>query len=440
MTKVQRRVAQIASALYKLIVLYLGEGWDMGTKSAFNRVTLWASFLFVVILGFSRLSYGMFLPGIQRVIGGSYGQLGILGTVNFIGYLVGTLCLSPLISRFPDRKHVINRMTCLVLGLTLIGSAFSNHFTQLGLWRFAIGLLSAFATVLVLSIAMEAVRPAERGVASGLIWLGGSAGILVTGLFAPYTIDPSHLQGWRYAWVIMGVFGVIAAFGFEFVTRKRGSEKIPSQTELKPRGKESVNVYRLLLDPKKHMFLILSYFFFGSGYIIYFTYLIPYLVSKGIPSLNAGLIWSAIGFAGLFNGWIGGKAIDRWPSGHTLATGLSLGTIGVSGVITNNMMFTALGATMIGLVSFITPPLMTTALLRRHVPHHAYAACLSIATAFFASGQIIGPIVGGLVVERYGLQFGVASSAIFMAIAAALAGLYGQRQRKLEIRDLPLSG
>ena len=124
------------------------------------------------------------LPG-SRGSSGSYGQLGILGTVNFIGYLVGTLCLSPLISRFPDHKHVINRLTCVFLGLTLIGSAFSDHFTQLGLWRFAIGWVSAFATVLVLSIAMDAVRPAERGVASGLIWLGGSAGILVTGLFAP---------------------------------------------------------------------------------------------------------------------------------------------------------------------------------------------------------------------------------------------------------------
>lgn len=408
----------------------------MGTKSAFNWVTLWASLLFVVILGFSRLSYGMFLPGIQRIIGGSYGELGILGTVNFIGYLVGTLCLAPLISRFPDHKHVINRMTCYLLGLAMIGSAFSCDFAQLGLWRFAIGLLSAFATVLVLSIAMDAVRPKERGIASGLIWLGGSAGILVTGLFAPFTIDPAHLQGWRYAWAIMGVFGVMAAFGFELVTQVRGSEKLPSPTESQTQDQERVHVYRLLLNPNKLLFLIGSYFFFGWGYIIYFTYLIPYLVSKGIPSLYAGLIWSGIGFAGLFNGWIGGKAIDRWPSGYTLASGLALGTIGVIGVTTNIMFFTALGAITIGLVSFITPPLMTTALLRRHVPHNAYAACLSITTAFFASGQIIGPIVGGVAVERYGLQFGVASSAIFMSIAAVLAGMYGQQQRKLGIRNL----
>lgn len=411
----------------------------MGTKSAFNWITLWASLLFVVILGFSRLSYGMFLPGIQRVIGGSYVELGILGTVNFIGYLVGTLCLSPIISRFPDRKHVINRITCYLLGLAMIGSGFSDHFMELGIWRFAIGLLSAIATVLVLSIAMDAVRATERGVASGLIWLGGSAGILVTGLFAPLTIDPTQLQGWRYAWAAMGVFGVIAAFGFDFVTKERRAANITSPPESKPRDHEHVNVYQLLLNPKKFLFLIGSYFFFGWGYIIYFTYLIPYLVSQGIPSLYAGLIWSGIGFAGLFNGWIGGKAIDRWPSGYTLAAGLSLGVVGVLGVTTNHLFITALGAVTIGLVSFITPPLMTTALLQRHVPRHAYAACLSLATTFFASGQIIGPIVGGVWVERYGLQFGVASSMIFLTIAAVLAGMFGQRQRKLEISELAFS-
>lgn len=400
----------------------------MGTKSAFSWITLWASLLFVVILGFSRLSYGLFLPGIQREIGGSYSQLGLLGTVNFIGYLVGTLCLPPMISKFPEHKVVINRLSCFLLGLAMIGSSFSQHVVQLGLWRFAIGLFSAFATVLVLSIAMDAVRATERGVASGLIWLGGSAGILVTGLFAPLTIEPSHLQGWRYAWALMGVFGVITAFGFEFVTLKKRSSSIIRSPSV--HYHEAENVYSFLLNPKKLLFLIASYFFFGWGYIIYFTYLIPYLVSKGVPSLYAELIWSTIGFAGLFNGWIGGKAIDRWPSGYTLAFGLGLGTIGVIGVTASSLFVTAIGAVIVGMVSFITPPLMTTALLRRQVSDHLYSKCLSVATAFFASGQIIGPIVAGIGVDIFGLQFGVASSAIFMAIAAVLAGLYGQLQKK----------
>lgn len=406
-------------------------------KSAFNWITLWASLLFALILGFSRLSYGLFLPGIQRGIGGSYGELGMLGTVNFVGYLFGTLCLPPLISLFQHRKNDMNRFSCLFLGLAMMGSAFSEQFIQLGIWRFMIGFFSALATVLVLSIATDAVQPAERGMASGLIWLGGSAGILVTGLFAPFTIDPTHLEGWRYAWLFMGVFGILATVGFEMVTRNERIERIIfTQPESSPRDQEQVSVYRLMFSPNRFLFLLGSYFFFGWGYIIYFTFLVPYLVDKGIPSIYAGLIWSGIGFAGLFNGLIGGRVIDRWPSGYTLALGLALGTIGVIGVTTDSIFLTSLGAVIIGLVSFITPPLMTTALLRRYAPYSVYTVCLSIATAFFALGQIIGPIAGGWVVERYGLQLGVTSSSIFMALSAVSACLYGRKQRVLEMRKL----
>jgi predicted MFS family arabinose efflux permease len=120
----------------------------------------------------------------------------------------------------------------------------------------------------------------------------------------------------------------------------------------------------------------------------------------------------------------------------TIATGLTLGTIGVLGVITGSVVLTSLGGALIGLVAFITPPLMTTALLRRKVPHDMYAACLSIATAFFAIGQIIGPLFGGWIVDRFSLQFGLTSSATFIGISAVLACMYGGIQQRLEKRNL----
>jgi len=401
-------------------------------SSAIGRTTLWASLLFAVILGFSRLSYGLFLPGIQREMGGSYVALGIMGTVNFIGYMAGTLCLPLLITRFPFGKRVLNRISCLLLGLAMIGSAFSHSFIQLGLWRFAIGALSAFATVLVLSIALDAIHPAQRGIASGFIWSGGCAGIVVTGLLAPYTIDPLHLTGWRLAWIAMGAFGVLSSFGFEAAVRGDRAATMALNEAFATPSQERVRVTSLLFSPKQLLFLMCSYFFFGWGYIIYFTYLIPYLANRGIPSLYAGLIWSAIGFAGLFNGWIGGKAIDRWPNGYTLATGLALGTMGALGAATDNVLLTSLGGMIIGLVSFITPPLMTTSLIRRKVSSDIYAACLSIATACFAFGQIVGPLFGGWAVDRFGLQAGVTSSAAFIGFSATLACMYGIIQQRLE--------
>ncbi|CAG7655090.1 reverse transcriptase domain-containing protein [Paenibacillus allorhizosphaerae] len=49
--------------------------------------------------------------------------------------------------------------------------------------------------------------------------------------------------------------------------------------------------------------------------------------------------------------------------------------------------------------------------------------------------EMLNPMIQGW--RNY---YALACSAIFMAIAAVLAGVHGQRQRKLEIRDLPLGG
>src|SRR5262245_3309425 len=53
----------------------------------------WAACSFAAILGFSRLSYGLLFPAVQRDLGGTYSGYGTLATLNFVGYLLGTLCV-----------------------------------------------------------------------------------------------------------------------------------------------------------------------------------------------------------------------------------------------------------------------------------------------------------------------------------------------------------
>lgn len=406
-------------------------------SSVFSQATLWASCLFAVILGFSRLSYGLLLPGIQRSLGGSYSLLGGVGTLNFIGYLAGTLLLPFILPRFPRRRPEMTLLSCLALGVTMLASASSTSLLQLGVWRFAIGLFSAFATVLVLSQTLDRIQPEQRGLASGLIWLGGSAGIVITGVPAPWLIDPAHTAAWRIAWVLMGAFGIAAAIGFQSVLRRHplvpristgeqpgGRSKAAAQAA-GPSVAKRRSLLRVVFHPKEQLFLSGAYFLFGWGYIVYFTYLIPYLTEQGIPSFYSGLVWAVIGLAGLFNGLLGGKAIDRWPSGYTLAAGLALGSAGVLGVLAYSLPLTLIGGAVLGLTSFLSPPVMTSALLRRTVPGESYSEALSVLTALFASGQIIGPLVGAWMADRMELRISVASGAWFMLAAAALAALYG---------------
>ena len=397
-------------------------------KPAYSWLTFWASMLFIIILGFSRLSYGLFLPTIQRVMGGTYGELGMLGALNFVGYFIGTLFLPVMLSRFSISKRRLNGLASLLLGITMMGSGLSGNLVQLGIWRLLIGLLSAISTVLVLSLTLDRIQPSQRGTASGLIWMGGSAGIAVSGFVAPSIISPIHPFAWRIAWLAMGLFGVLSSVGFETLLNR--IQKVNTETPYASlAGEKKSTNYQMIFSPRKLLFLALSYFLYGWSYIVYFTYLIPYLVKHGVPPIYAGLVWSAIGFAGMFNGFIGGKAIDRWPSGFTLSIGLAIGTVGAISVLTDNLTITFIGGMLIGMATFLSPPVMTSALLRRELSAASYASILSTFSALFAAGQMIGPLIGGWTVDQISLQAGIASSAITMLFSAGFAVAYGGTQR-----------
>lgn len=406
-------------------------------KPAFSWLTFWASMLFAIILGFSRMTYGLFLPTIQRVMGGTYGELGMLGTLNFVGYFIGTLFLPVAMSRFAIRKRRLNRIASILLGITMMGSGLSGNLAQLGIWRLLIGLFSAISTVLVLSLTLDRIQPTQRGTASGLIWMGGSAGIVVSGFVAPVVIGPSHSFAWRIAWLAMGLFGVLSAAGYEILLNRTPQMNLeaPTVSPTEPAGEEKREEYPKIFSPRKLLFLALAYFLYGWSYIVYFTYLIPYLVNHGVPTVFAGLVWSAIGFAGMFNGFIAGKAIDRWPSGFTLSIGLAIGTVGATFVMTDNFTITFIGGILIGIATFLSPPVMTSALLRRDLSAASYASVLSTFSAMFAAGQMIGPLVGGWIVDHISLQAGIASSAITMLLAAGFAAAYGLRQCQ-SVRDV----
>jgi MFS family permease len=173
----------------------------------------WAACSFAAILGFSRLSYGLLLPAVQRDLGGTYAVYGTLATLNFVGYLLGTLCL-PLVLARTQRRLALTTGASLAMNGALLASASSVTLWQLGIWRVLIGVCSAPALVLTMALTLECMAPTARGKASGLIWMGGAMGSLLSGLLAPALLTTGLSMGWRLVWVAMGIGGSLATLGF----------------------------------------------------------------------------------------------------------------------------------------------------------------------------------------------------------------------------------
>lgn len=405
--------------------------------AAWRGQTLWAAALFAATLGFARLSYGMLLPALRNTFGGSLDIYGLIGTLNFAGYLLGTLAVPPLVARIPHRSQ-LNLLAGLALGLSIAASALSSGLLVLGAWRMLIGVLSALVTVLTLALTLDTTRPDDRGLAAGIVWAGGAGGIAVSGLVVPLVLAGPP-AGWRWTWLGMGGLGLLAALGFA-----RAGRRVPPRQEAQPSSLPALRpasrtpvwpIVRSLAQPRGLLWLGLAYLGFGAGYIIYFTYLIAALRERGVPPTNVGWIWSALGATGMVSGVLWGRAIDRWPSGWTLATALLLGAGGAALVLHPNLVIVGGGAALVGFAAFIGPPLLVTALLRRAVPADAYATCFSILTALFASGQIGGPLLGAHIGAQLGLAAGVATSAALLGLSALCAAAYGVIQRQASQPD-----
>ena len=436
-----------------------------GPVRAYGALTSWAAGAFAVVLGFSRLSYGLLLPALRADLHGSYGTFGLIGSVNLAGYLLGTLAIPLVMARYRDRTR-LNTLALLAMSAAMIASATSRDVAQLAAWRLLVGVFSAPATELTIALTLERVAPAERGRASGMMWMGGAAGVVVSGLVAPLVVGTGASPAWRAVWVAMGAVGLVAAWGLRCGLRATPAPAMAAATAAATAARREPEAVRRadpgargeigrrvaaqrhgdgdedggqggqggvlatladLLRPRGTLALTLAYVAFGCGYVIYFTYFIALVTHQGLPALLAGLVWSAIGVVGAVSALLWGRAIDRRPTGFTLAAALTVGAVGALGV--DGLATDCIGALLMG-ACFIGTPTMVTALLRRAVPAARYTVSLSFLTMAFALGQMVGPSIGGVVADAHGLALGTASSAAILALAAILAAAYGLVQRR----------
>jgi len=399
-------------------------------QAANSALIWWAAASFAVIVGFSRLAYGLLLPAMRADLSGAYGSYGLVGTANFAGYLIGTLLVPPLLTRYSNRIR-LNIIALLAMNLAMLGSGSSLDLWQLGFWRLLIGLFSALATVLSMALVLERVHPAERGRATGLIWMGGSFGIVISGLIAPVIISTGSNLAWRLVWIAMGLAGIV----HRYILASRPPLARPSPGQ--PAAKISLwATMTELFQPRGLLFLTLSYFTFGFGYIIYSVYFVSYLKEQGLPEILSGLIWAATGLAGVIGGFVWGRMIDRWPTGFTLALCLVFGTVGSGLILTGLLAIEFVGAALLGL-ALIGSPVITTVLLKRAVPAERYTSSFSFVTSIFAIGQMLGPVVGGALVDSLhnqgtlvALAAGIFLTAILLGTSALCATGYGWMQGK----------
>ena len=363
--------------------------------------------VFVLSQGFGKMSYSVILPSMKDGLSLTYTQVGLIGTGNFIGYLVLATVGGFLASRFGARRVIF--LSLLVMGVGLFLTGRSDSFSFALVTRIITGIGNGGAVVPMITLPAAWFVARKRGLAMGIVNMGVGLGLSLSGLILPYCISCYGTNGWRYAWYLMGIVVLVCSFLCYALLRDHPREK--GLTMYGGQGEEStagatislLSTFQKVVGEKEIWKLACVYFMFGLSYMIYLTYFIAYLTREiGMQTAEAGRVFAILGFLSIFCGLPWGSFSDR--VGRRYASLLAYLTLAISFLLfafCKGTFALYLSAIIFGTTAFAIPVIMAAA-VGDAVGGRLAAAGFGFITLFFGIGQAFAPFIGGWIKDTTG--------------------------------------
>lgn len=365
-------------------------------------------------------------------------QLGMLASIYTIGRTAISLPAALLADRY-GRLRVIRAATALWSGLVVL-SSLAGSYLQLALLRAGVSLADGANGPADIAYISEQVPGRRQGTGLSIyslgVYLGSGLGVLVGAVVG-------ESLGWRYAFLIPGVFGMMCAI---LLYRVRGSlliDRVDAQDG--QRISFDRHTARSLFSPT------LLWIYLGSAAGVFAstgvaTWMPTYLVRYRQMSLSQAGFFAGgmILVAGTLGLLAGGAASDwlaeRSPGARRLAAALALalavpcGWLGIASYSRE----LALGAISLAGILFIFPVIPILAevnLLVRETWRATAMAVLGAVTQVF--GAVLAAPLVGLLSDRWGLAAGMALvlvvafvGALLLFASAARPGAYNLPSRE----------
>ncbi|MCB1462034.1 MAG: YbfB/YjiJ family MFS transporter [Nitratireductor sp.] len=353
-------------------------------------------------MGIGRFVYTPILPSMIDSGALDASEAGLVAGANFLGYLLGALTASA--GFFAPRRR-----TWLFLALggsaaTTAAMALSGGLAAFIVLRFLSGVLSAFAFIFITAIVLAKLAAERREPLIALHFGGVGAGIAGSAVLVSLMV--AHGAPWRELWFAAGLAAFVAFALVALLLPATERETVPVR-----RVKGTGSASRLPLAV-----FIVSYGFFGFGYVITATFINA--MAKSEPAL-AGVepyVWVMLGLAGIPSIWFWNMTTARLGVIGAYALACAVEAVGVALSVTIlSPVILLVSAALLG-GTFIAATSLGLARARLMTPENP-AGTIALMTASFGLGQMIGPVVAGILFERMG-DLALAS---WIAVAALVA-------------------
>jgi predicted MFS family arabinose efflux permease len=317
-----------------------------------------------------------------------------------------------------DRRTVMVTLTAMLVASNLL-AAFAPNFATMLLARLLLGLCIGGFWTFAPSAATQLVASGAQARAMSLVLAGVSA---ATVLGVPAGALVGTLAGWRAAF---GLTGALAAVVLAIQVWLLPA--MPPARAIRPRD---------LLTPLTRRMAqvgLLAVLFLVAGHFAAYTYLKPLLQqvfgldANGVTTLL--LAYGAVGFLGTF---VGGTLVARSVRAAALlaavllAAALLLSTVVGSGFLAGAAVVVTWG------VAFGMIPVALTGWMMEAVPD-APEAGQALLVSGFQVAIASGALLGGLVVDGWGISSAMLLSGALVLVAAVVVGGLGRAPRRLPL-------
>jgi len=381
--------------------------------------------MLTIAMGIGRFSYTSILPFMQSQTNLSITEAGYLAAINNLGYLVAAICAGFV--TFGARRSTHLRIQLVLCMLTTGLMGVTSSFSCWMLLRFVSGLSSGFIFVLASSLVLDALLADKREKWIGIFYGGVGFGIALSGFLIPMFSRYS----WRGAWIGLLVVSILLA------TMIWRTIKEPTKQHISQQGIDSDSYSdkkSSIKETNLFLFLLIVYGLEGLGYIVSATFLVSYV--KQVPNMAffSDYSWIIVGVAAvpstIFWSWYMSKRGYVKP----LVFALILQAIGVIlPVLLPNIFGVTLGSILFGGTFMGISMLAITA--ARALKPTSRTQAIALMTVFFGTGQILGPVGAGFVLDAtnsYSISLALATSVLVIAVLVMVVGSVMSTSKRLK--------
>lgn len=332
---------------------------------------------------FGRFTYSVLYIEIRDDFGLSNTVSGGIGSINLVGYLIGSLAVALTIGRLGLIKTVKCGVAGVVIGLILLSWAPNSLTAVLAL--FLTGFAAAGVWITTPALATNILGPDRRGLAIG--WVTTGVGL---GFFAACIFD-AVITDWRAVYSLEAMIG-IAAFGLLALTIT-SSPDAPISSGLSPNNLRQVPSW---------LSLCMIYGLFAIGVSLAMTFSAALLEEDaGFKERSASLMFALIGLGLALGGPTMGWLSDRIGRNSAQLVSFAFLTISCALIATGHPVAAPISTLLFG-VAFTGVVVNVTAQVSGHLSAEAFGAAYAVLTIVFGAGLAIGPQLGGIIADSSG--------------------------------------